>query len=67
MDNGLVLCVTTLHDVGEILERLRKRPRTIVKNKQHIMKVWGDGGKKHIFISTLINDYNHWMCGIDIV
>eukprot|EP00957_Ditylum_brightwellii_P100473 7658487-Ditylum_brightwellii.AAC.1 len=67
MDNGFVLCVTTLHKVGEIVERLRKCPRTAVKNKLHAAKVWGDKGKKHIFISTLIDDYNHWMCGVDIV
>eukprot|EP00957_Ditylum_brightwellii_P146342 11142819-Ditylum_brightwellii.AAC.1 len=28
MYNGLFLCVTTLHKVGEIVERLRKYPRT---------------------------------------
>eukprot|EP00957_Ditylum_brightwellii_P069175 5252956-Ditylum_brightwellii.AAC.1 len=62
MDNVLVLCVTTLHKVGEIVERLRKYPRATVKNKLHSAKVWGDKGKKHIFIPTFINDYNHWMC-----
>eukprot|EP00957_Ditylum_brightwellii_P111821 8528786-Ditylum_brightwellii.AAC.1 len=67
MDNGLVLCMNTLHRVGEIVERLKKCPRTTVKNKLHVTKVWDDKGKKHIFIPTLINDYNHWMCGVDIV
>eukprot|EP00957_Ditylum_brightwellii_P125504 9566480-Ditylum_brightwellii.AAC.1 len=67
MDNGLAHCVFTLHNVGERVERLRKHPRTTVNNKQHVVKVWGDKGKKHIFIPTLIDDYNHWMCGVDIV
>eukprot|EP00957_Ditylum_brightwellii_P210880 15365512-Ditylum_brightwellii.AAC.1 len=67
MDNGLVLCVNTLYKVGEIVERLKKCPRTTVKNKQHVAKVWDDKEKEHIFIPTLIDDYNHWMCRVDIV
>eukprot|EP00957_Ditylum_brightwellii_P060062 4560908-Ditylum_brightwellii.AAC.1 len=59
MDNGLVLCVTTLHKVRGIVERLRKHPRTAVKNTQHNAKVWSGKGKKHIFINTLIDYYNH--------
>eukprot|EP00957_Ditylum_brightwellii_P172779 13153505-Ditylum_brightwellii.AAC.2 len=62
MDNGLVFCVTTLSKLEEIVERLMKCPRTTVKNKLHVAKVWGDKGNTHIFIPTLIDDYNHWMC-----
>eukprot|EP00957_Ditylum_brightwellii_P086011 6544020-Ditylum_brightwellii.AAC.1 len=67
MDNGLVFCVSTLHKVEEIVGRLRKYPRTTVKNKQHGVKVWGDKENKHIFIPTLIDDYSHWMSGVHIV
>eukprot|EP00957_Ditylum_brightwellii_P167518 12752005-Ditylum_brightwellii.AAC.1 len=67
MDNGLVLCVSTLNKVGKKLERVRKHPRITIKNKDHVTKIWGDKGKKSIRIPTLIDVYNHWMCGIDIV
>ena len=66
MDNGLVFCVSTLHKVGKIIKRVRKRPRKTAKNKQHIDKVWGDQGKASIYIPTLIDDYNHWMGGVDL-
>eukprot|EP00957_Ditylum_brightwellii_P097389 7417533-Ditylum_brightwellii.AAC.1 len=29
--------------------------------------IWGDYGKKDIFIPQLINNYNHWMGGVDLV
>ena len=34
MDNGLVFCVSTLHKVGEVIKRKRKRPRKTLKNKK---------------------------------
>ena len=66
MDNGLVFCVSTLHHVGKTIMRTRKRPRKTVKNMQHVDKVWGDGAKKDIHIPSLIDDYNHWMGGVDL-
>ena len=35
-------------------------------NKGHVQKVWGDEGKAEIFIPKLIDDYNHWMGGVDV-
>ena len=66
MDNGLVFCVSTLHKVGKIVKRNRKRPRKTCKNSGHVDKVWGDDAVKEIFIPTLIDDYNHWMGGVDL-
>jgi len=66
MDNGLVLCVSTLHKIGETISRTRKRPRKTAKNQRHIDKVWGDSSTTNIFIPTLIDDYNHWMGGVDL-
>ena len=31
MDNGLVLCVTTVHKVGNIVKRVRRKPRKTIK------------------------------------
>ena len=66
MDNGMVFCVSTLHRPGNMIKRLRKRPRVTNNNKNHVSKIWGDKGTVQIFIPTLIDDYNHWMGGVDL-
>ena len=67
MDNGLVFCVSTMHRVGKIVQRMRRRPRITVNNKAHLESVWGKEGKVKINIPKLIDDYNHWMGGVDLV
>ena len=66
MDNGLVCCVSTLHRVEQTILRKRRRPRMTDKNKAHVREVWGNEGVKKIKIPTLIDDYNHWMGGVDL-
>eukprot|EP00957_Ditylum_brightwellii_P155691 11852800-Ditylum_brightwellii.AAC.1 len=29
--------------------------------------MWGDKGEVEVYIPTLIDDCNHWMCGVDTV
>ena len=45
----------------------RKKPRINEFNRKLIRLVWGDEHIVTIKISTLINDYNHWMLGINLV
>eukprot|EP00957_Ditylum_brightwellii_P047323 3595441-Ditylum_brightwellii.AAC.1 len=45
----------------------RRHPRKTVKNKNQIGNIWGDKGKVDVYIPTTIDEYNHWMCGVDIV
>ena len=66
VDNGLVFCVSTLHKINNTVKRLRKRPRKTINNRRHVDKIWGDEGTKEIYIPTLIDDYNHWMGGVDV-
>lgn len=66
MDNGMVFVVSTVHQVGKMIKRLRKRPRKTEDNRRHVDKVWGDKGCVHVYIPTLIDDYNHWMGGVDM-
>ena len=66
MDNGLVFCVSTLHSIGSVIQRARRRPRKSQKNKAHVKTIWGDSGKANVYIPTLIDDYNHWMGGVDL-
>ena len=66
MDNGLVFCCSTLHHVGDSISRRRKRPRVTNKNKNHVNTIWGEESVKKINIPKLIDDYNHWMGGVDL-
>lgn len=67
MDNSAVFCVSTLHKVGKVIKRTRKRPRVNGVNRNHVNKVWGKNGSAEIYIPSLIDDYNHWMGGVDLV
>jgi len=65
-DNGMVFVTSTIHKVGNIIKRMRKKPRITANNKKHVKQIWGDEGCVEIFIPTLIDDYNHWMGGVDL-
>ena len=67
MDNGLVFLVSTVHTVGNIVTRSRTKPRETGLNKRHVDLVWGTIVRAMIAIPTLIDHYNHWMGGVDLV
>ena len=58
--------VSSIHKGGNIVKRNKKRPRVTQLNKNHVSKIWGDSGKKEVYIPSLIDDYNHWMGGVDL-
>ena len=66
MDNNFVLCVSTVHKVGQVIKRERRRPRLTDTNKNHVNKIWGNAGKQAIYIPVLIDDYNQLMGGVDV-
>eukprot|EP00957_Ditylum_brightwellii_P102641 7822711-Ditylum_brightwellii.AAC.1 len=66
MDNVMLFCVYTVHTVGGMVERVRKRPRVIELNKKHVYTVWGDNGKREINMPKLIDGCNHWKGGVDV-
>ena len=66
MDNTLVFLVSTIHRVESIIERVRRRPRFTQMNRGHVDNIWGERGKKNIYIPSLVDDYNHWMGGVDL-
>ena len=51
----------------EVIMKPRKKPRISEFNRKHICLVWGDDHVVSIKIPTLINDYNMWMLGVDLV
>ena len=66
IDNNVVLMVSTIHTDHEELERPQKRPRITDKNKGHVQLLWGDNHTINIKIPLLIDNYNHWMLGVDL-
>lgn len=65
VDNGIVTMVTTVHTGDETIKRRRWWPRVTKQNKLHVKTVWGDDHVKEIEIPYMIDDYNHWMLGVD--
>ncbi len=62
----MVFYASTVHRPGLEIERCRRRPRKTQKNQAHVEKAWGSKGKVNIMIPKLIDDYNHWMSGVDL-
>ena len=61
-----MFCILTLSEVGKILLRKRKRPHKTNKNRNHVDKVWGNDPINEVHVPAMINDYNHWMSGVDV-
>eukprot|EP00977_Amphora_coffeiformis_P007696 scaffold1690_cov182-Amphora_coffeaeformis.AAC.53 len=65
IDNNQVTMVTNVHKGDERIKRTRRKPRENSTNKGHLQQVWGDGYIREIEIPGMIDDYNHWMLGVD--
>ena len=57
--------VTTMHTPDETVSRVRKKPRVNAVNKANLNQIWGDSFARMIEIPKVIDDYNHWMGGVD--
>ena len=66
MDNGMVFLISTVHTVMDVAYCLRRRPRVTQLNKGHVNNVWGKLGKVWLWIPRIVDDYNHWMGGVDL-
>ena len=69
IDNNIVKMVSNIHtgDSTEQVLRNRRKPRLNEFNKKHVRLIWGDEHRKQLEIPQIINDYNHWMLGVDVV
>ena len=65
VDNNVVTMVTTMHTNDETVSCVRKKPRVNVVNKANLNQIWGDSFARMIEIQKVIDDYNHWMGGIN--
>jgi Transposase IS4 len=65
-DNTDVLLVSTIHLGDETILKMRRRPKATAGNSGHLSKVWPSGAHTvPITIPRMIDDYNHWMGGVD--
>jgi len=67
VDNNVVTLVSTMHDPNATIVKPRRRPRTTQVNRRHVQLVWGDDSVKDIAIPCVVNDYNHWKVGVDVM
>ena len=50
----------------ENIKKARKRPRKNQINRDNVCIIWGKEHTVHVKIPLLIDDYNHWMLGVDL-
>ena len=65
VDNNIVTMVSTIHEANETIVKVRKKPRITFTNRQNLEAVWGNNFEKAITIPKVIDNYNHWMLGVD--
>ena len=69
IDNGPVTMLTTVHRLDGAdarIERDRRRPRDTSTNAARVREVFGNQSRRKIPIPKMIDDYNHYMGGVDI-
>jgi hypothetical protein len=69
MDNGPVTMLSIIHQINgdeNRIERIRRRPRETSTNATKVRAIFGNASKKSLPIPIVIDDYNHFMGGVDI-
>ena len=61
----MVTMVSTMHNGTEFIVRNRKKPRINKTNKSHVEELFGEESVAQVSIPKFIDDYNHWMLGVD--
>lgn len=66
MDNNIVRMLTTVHPWNEVTRSIRRRPRKTCTNATIVRRAFGSEARASFYIPTAIDDYNHFMGGVDI-
>lgn len=69
MDNAPVTMLTTIHTItnqDDFVKRTRRRPRETSTNAARTREVFKGHPTAELLIPKLIDDYNHYMNGVDI-
>eukprot|EP00977_Amphora_coffeiformis_P020066 scaffold7821_cov107-Amphora_coffeaeformis.AAC.3 len=65
IDINVVTMVFNVHISQEQIDQNCKRPRLTNTNQEHIQTIWGNTAVRKVAIPCIIDDYNHWMLGVD--
>jgi Transposase IS4 len=68
-DNNIVLALSnihTVHNTDDFREKVRKRPTATSTNARIVRTVFGEESTKELCIPRFIDDYNHYMGGVDL-
>jgi hypothetical protein len=65
-DNNTVFTLSTLHSADSFVPCKRKRPGKISTNASIARRIFGNEVTKELDIPIFINDYNHYMNGVDL-
>ena len=66
IDNKDVWMVSTIHTGYETVTNKRRKPRITETNRNNLPIVYGNEHTITIDIPKVIDDYNHWMGGVDV-
>ena len=68
-DNNIVLALSNIHSVDkaeDFREKIRRRPAKTSTNGRIVRQAFGDKHAKEMQIPCFIDDYNHYMGGVDL-
>ena len=65
VDDNVVTVVTNVHIGNESVKSMRRKPCPTTTNRANLNAVWGNKFVKKIKIPKVMDDYNHWMCGVN--
>jgi hypothetical protein len=66
-DNNIVLGLSTLHSADSFVPCKRRRPGKTSTNRAIARRAFGKEVTKELEIPIFINDYNHYINGVDLV
>ena len=58
--------IYTIHNTDDFREKVRKRPAAISTNVRIVRTVFGEESTKELYILRFIDDYNHYIGGVDL-
>ena len=65
VDNDVVNMASNVHKGDEVVKSVRRKLRPTSTNRNHLNTVWGTESVKEIKTPKVIDNYNHWMNGVD--
>jgi len=68
-DNNIILALSNIHTVyttKDFRKKVRRRPTKTSTNGRIVRQVFGDASTKELRIPHFIDDYNHYIGGVDL-